>query len=189
MDLSVWDYHTYANYALYGGTRTYDTAITYPYKWTQEKTTTNAIEGKVITGGTLSESEQKEPTTATYSKANSSITITQTHWDRALIGNNFKTAATRNSIEDSSIYYNLFINNGSNYAGYWLASRRVLAGDVNVSFGIRSVDNGSVTSSWMISSYPYENEQQYLSRPVVNLPSTNIDLSTNYGELGAWNLK
>lgn len=144
LDLSVWDYHDFG-YIIsgkeykYGGIGIYTSEKSYPYMWTQEKTETNAIDEKVITGGTLNRSEQNELIEETYATASKSITGTVTYWQKAMNAENFKKVSISSIEDESNIYYNLFINNGSNYNGYWLATRSTGINYNNTTFHIDCV--------------------------------------------------
>ena len=77
-------------------------------------------------------------------------------------------------------YYEIFINNGNNYA-YWISSRCVSAGPAAAVFKIRMVTLGAVGSESIYASsgdnYDNETARTYAFRPVVTLNS-NVQIDT-----------
>ena len=85
------------------------------------------------TAGTeLGISEQTELINQTTKLQATSLEVKYTYWDKAMVTNDFK----------DSKYYELFINNGSNYSAYWMSSRCILANSNYAGFGIRTVESG-----------------------------------------------
>ena len=70
-----------------------------------------------------------------------------------------------------SIYYNLYINNGSNYSAYWMSSRCVDAYTSSACFYVRRLDSGYVSSCNLYYSYDHANSAAYALRPVITLKS------------------
>lgn len=193
MDLNVWDYHDYiyessTKKIKYGEAYNHSNAaqIYYPYQWKLDKGENNKIDG-VTTNGTMNESEQHELTTEADFRANTSIDIQQTFWtrDRMDMISNYKKVETRRNVNDSNIYYELFYSQAPN--AYWLSSRGVDC--KNNTFGLRSIIEGQVSIAEIYhSSTPPKPVSQQM-RPVVTIPSSAIDLSSNYNEIGMWELK
>ncbi len=193
MDLNVWDYHDYiyessTKKIKYGEAYNHSNAaqIYYPYQWKLDKGENNKIDG-VATNGTMNESEQHELTTEADFRANTSIDIQQTFWtrDRMDMISNYKKVETRRNVNDSNIYYELFYSQAPN--AYWLSSRGVDC--KNNTFGLRSIIEGQVSIAEIYhSSTPPKPVSQQM-RPVVTIPSSAIDLSSNYNEIGMWELK
>ena len=80
-----------------------------------------------------------------------------------------------------SKYYPLFINNGSNLATYWLSSRCVTCGDINVSFRVRRVGGGYLHDYIMFDNVGNTYGTPHPFRPVVSLKS-DIQLSGSSSE-------
>lgn len=192
MDLTIWDYHNYISEKTstkYGNTYIYDTNRYYPYQWTQENTEKSKIDGNAITG-TLGKSEQRVLTIESSSQATNSIEVQQTYWYRSSsdIQSNFKVADTRDATAVNSMYYELLCNNGNFY--YWMASRYVYANDISCAeFGLRDVYYGEVGCNVMFSSNSNLSSGYHYVRPVVSLPSSMIDINTEYNESTGWGLK
>ena len=142
-DHLTYDYTQYANSYVdtgkYGGTKTYANSSSsyryYPNLFAKEKT------GWVdeVQGTELNLSEQTTPIDETSTQAGTSIKITQTYWYKSMAETDFK----------DSIYYNLFINNGSNYSTYWMSSRCVRAGSNSADFRVRYVHSGGVGADYL----------------------------------------
>lgn len=130
----------YGEIKTYGITKTYTEANYryYPNLLLKEKT--GWVDG--IQGTELDLSKQIEPINETSTQAKTSLTVVQTYWDRATVENDFKMP----------IYYKLFINNGTNYPIYWMASRCVLTYSNNVRFGIRNINTGGVYAHLLMDS-------------------------------------
>ena len=79
---------------------------------------------------------------------------------------------------NNSKYYELFINNGSNYDTYWMSSRCVNADSSIAVFNVRVVDSSNVDSSTLYySSLTSENSRAYAFRPIITLNS-NVQIDT-----------
>ena len=150
----------------YGGTKTYNGY--YPNIFAKE--TTGWVDG--LKGTELGLSEQITPIDETSTKAGTSIEVTQTHWTKEMISEDFK----------DSIYYNLFMNDGiSNYSDYWMSSRCVFTSPSVAHFIVRRVFLGKVGSYNLY----YSDDQSYgytgSIRPIITL---NADILINAEESG-----
>ena len=77
-------------------------------------------------------------------------------------------------------YYELFINNGSNYPTYWLSSRCIYADTDCANFYIRDVGLGGVGADYVYISSSYENTTNYAFRPCITLKSNvQIDVQND----------
>jgi len=183
LDLSVWDYHNYqtATNTRYGEVYNFKEKRNYPYQWAQERNSNSKIDGNKTTG-TLGMSEQKALTEETSATANTSIEAQQTEWRIRTTANNF--------IDE--IYYQLLINPASgNKTSYtnWLSSRMVYAsGSDNAGFGLGSVKYDWVDHDRLYYSAGYGSKLSEHIRPVVSIPLSEIDMSTDYETTGIWNL-
>ena len=84
-----------------------------------------------------------------------------------------------NDFKDSK-YYELFINNGSNYATYWMSSRCVLADYDIASFRVRIVYSGSVDADRLYHSRDDKLPYAYAFRPIITLNSNvQIDVANS----------
>ena len=82
---------------------------------------------------------------------------------------------TSNDYEDG--YYNLFINNGSNYDTYWMSSRLVSAHADIAGFGVNHVESGSVYSYTLYRSDNGESCYTHALRPIITINS-NVQIDT-----------
>ena len=130
----------------------------YPEILLKEKEQT--VNGTV--GTELDLSEQKELINQTTKPQVNSWTLKKTYWDKSI--NN------TDSFTDSK-YYELFINNGSNYPIYWMSSRCVNATSDDVDFCVRVVNSGYVTAGRLYGSGSNEYSGSYAFRPVITLNS------------------
>ena len=127
-----------------------------------------------IAGTELGLSEQKELINQTTSQQANSWKIKFTYW--------YKTMSTEDFKNDK--YYELFINNGSNYSTYWMSSRCVFADD-NVSYiYIRNIGAGYINANYLYQSYNYGNPVNNAFRPVVTL-NTNVLIDTTNSRDGS----
>ena len=118
-------------------------------------------------GKELGLSEQTELINQTTKTQATSLEVKYTYWDKAMVTNDFK----------DSKYYELFINNGSNYSTYWMSSRCVSAGSYNASFIVRRVYSGNVNANRLYYSDDDENYRDCALRPVITLNS-NVQIDT-----------
>ena len=99
-------------------------------------------------------------------------TLKKTYWDQSM--NN------TDSFTDSK-YYELFINNGTNYPTYWMSSRCVLADSTGANFYVRSVFSGGVNAGNLChSGGGGEYSRAYAFRPVITLNS-NVQVTSGNG--------
>ena len=88
----------------------------------------------------LDVSEQKELINQEEKSEASSLEVKYTQWRKTMTTNDFK----------DSKYYELFINNGNNYAKYWISSRCVCASSLVASFGVNIVLSGDIFATGLI---------------------------------------
>ncbi len=120
------------------------------------------------TAGTeLGLSEQTELINQTTKPQATSLEVKYTSWTKTMTTNDFK----------DSKYYELFINNGSNYSTYWMSSRCVYATSDGAVFDVRNVDSGDVSADYLYASYDDENSGAYAFRPIITLNS-NVQIDT-----------
>ena len=135
----------------------------YPNILTKEK-------GQKVNGteGTeLGLSEQTELINQTTKTQATSLELKYTFWYKDMTKNDFK----------DSKYYELFINNGSNYLTYWMSSRCVVARSGIADFDVRNVDSGIVNAYLLCDSFVGGNSRGYAFRPVITLNS-NVQIDT-----------
>ncbi len=130
--------------------------------------------GQIVNGTIgieLNVSEQKEFINQTGRAQVNSCTIKKTYWSQIM---NNTDSFTNNK------YYQLFINNGSNYPIYWIASRCIDSDTRNSFFDIHFVNSGNVRACTLYSTTNSESTSSYNFRPVVTLNSNvQIDTSTS----------
>ena len=120
------------------------------------------------TAGTeLGLSEQTELINQTTKTQATSLEIKYTYWNKTMTTTDFK----------DSKYYELFINNGSNYSTYWMSSRCVRADSNYAYFYGRFVASASVGASDLYNSGGGETHNAYAFRPVITLNS-NVQIDT-----------
>ena len=124
-----------------------------------------------ISGTELDLSEQKEFINQTIKIEANTWALKKTYWDQSM--NN------TDSFTDSK-YYELFINNESNYDAYWMLSRCVFANSNYAFFGVRIVDSGDVGASSLYASFGNEVSGVYAFRPVITLNS-NVQIISGNG--------
>ena len=127
-------------------------------------------------GRELDLSEQKEFINQTTKPQVSSWTLKKTYWSQIM--NN------TDSFTDSK-YYELFINNGSNYPTYWMSSRCVdaysyYASSVNADFDVCLVDSDRVVACSLYYSAGREGSNVFAFRPVITLNS-NVQVTSGNG--------
>ena len=98
----------------------------------------------------------------TKSQVNSWI-LKKTYW--------YQTMNNTDSFTDSK-YYELFINNGTNYPTYWMSSRCVYADSNFADFDVRFVYSGSVNALGLYNSGGGERSDGYAFRPCITLNSS-----------------
>ena len=139
------------------------TNINYPKILEQEENQT--VENSV-TNNKLGVSEQHDFVT-TGKATSATSTLKKTYWMNDMTANDFK----------DSKYYELFINNGSNYATYWMSSRCVDALSNNADFDVRRVYSGGVFANYLCLANGYEYPDAYAFRPIITLNS-NVQIDT-----------
>ena len=169
-DYLTYDYTQYENSNVdtgkYVGTKEYTNYKNYPNLFATEKT--GWVDG--IKGTGLDLSEQTTPLDATSTPAGTSIKVTQTYWYKSMTESDFT----------NPIYYNLFINNGSNYSVYWMSSRCVNAVSDNAFFCVRCVGSGNVDAGHLSNSNNNPISCDFALRPVITLNS-NILVKSGEG--------
>ena len=139
------------------------TNINYPKILEQEENQT--VENSV-TNNKLGVSEQHDFVT-TGKATSATSTLKKTYWMNDMTANDFK----------DSKYYELFINNGSNYATYWMSSRCVNAGSYGADFNVRRVYSGGVFANYLCLANGYEYPGACAFRPIITLNS-NVQIDT-----------
>ena len=120
------------------------------------------------TAGTeLGLSEQTELINQTTKTQATSLEIKYTYWNKTMTTNDFK----------NSKYYELFINNGSNYPEYWMSSRCIGVASNVAGFTVRLVSTGTVNVYRLCNSNGYEIPNAYAFRPIITLNS-NVQIDT-----------
>ena len=121
------------------------------------------------TAGTeLGLSEQTELINQTTKPQATSLEIKYTYWKKSMALEDF----------NNSKYYELLINNGSNYPVYWMSSRCVTASSYGASFNVRSVVSGLVYANGLCNSNVSEYSRVFAFRPVITLNS-NVQIDTS----------
>ena len=139
------------------------TNINYPKILEQEENQT--VENSV-TNNKLGVSEQHDFVT-TGKATSATSTLKKTYWNKSMTSEDFK----------DSKYYELLINNGSNYATYWMSSRCVNAGSYFANFRVRDVGSGGVYAYHLCNSNDGEDSGGFAFRPVITLNS-NVQIDT-----------
>ena len=167
---TLYDYTTYTNY---GSTYT-PSNKNYPLIFAQE----NKQLGNGATGHLgLSQQDTWYNSTTTAGTLNT----TYTYWYKS-----YSSGSASTEWEDS-MYYTLFINNGSNYPTYWMSSRCVLAGSAIATFIVRRVSGGYVDACNLYISSGGAISSAYGVRPVVTLNS-GIQITGGDGTTG-WTIE
>ena len=139
------------------------TNINYPKILEQEENQT--VENSV-TNNKLRVSEQHDFMT-TGKATSATSTLKKTYWNKSMTSEDFK----------DSKYYELLINNGSNYATYWMSSRCVNAFSSRADFNVRNVYSGFVDAHGLFDSNDREYSCGCAFRPVITLNS-NVQIDT-----------
>ena len=139
------------------------TNINYPKILEQEENQT--VENSV-TNNKLGVSEQHDFVT-TGKATSATSTLKKTYWTKKMTSEDF----------NNSKYYELFINNGSNYATYWMSSRCVSAFYNDAFFNVRNVDSGRVDADYLFYSRDGEDPYACAFRPIITLNS-NVQIDT-----------
>ena len=139
----------------------------YPEILLQEKGQT--VNG--TTGTELDLSDQTKFINQTTKSQVSSWTLTKTYWSQ--------TMNSTDSFTDSK-YYELFINNGSNYSTYWMSSRCIDYPSGGARFNISRVHSGDVRASSLYNTNGAEYSDVNAFRPVITLNS-NVQIISGNG--------
>ena len=123
-----------------------------------------------IVGTELNESEQKELINQTTKPQATSLEVKYTYWCKTMTISDFK----------NSKYYELFINNGSNYSTYWMSSRCIDYPSGGARFNISRVHSGDVRASSLYNTNGAEYSDVNAFRPVVTLNS-NVQIISGNG--------
>ena len=123
-----------------------------------------------IVGTELNESEQKELINQTTKPQATSLEVKYTYWCKTMTTSDFK----------NSKYYELFINNGSNYSTYWMSSRCIDYPSGGARFNISRVHSGDVRASSLYNTNGAEYSDVNAFRPVVTLNS-NVQIISGNG--------
>jgi len=136
----------------------------YPEILLQEK-------GQIVNGTTGNEldlSEQMEFINQTTKSQVTSLILKNTYW--------FQEMNNTNTFKDIK-YYELFMNNGSNYSSYWMSSRCVSAYSEYANFSVRCLGNECVGGINLCNSNGGEGFDSYTFRPIITLNS-NVQIDT-----------
>ena len=80
-------------------------------------------------------------------------------------------------------YYELFVNNGSNYPAYWMSSRGVDMGSYTF-FIVRSMDSSNVQGKLMYFELDHVSNQTCAIRPIITLNS-NVQIEAQSNKDGS----
>ena len=132
----------------------------------KEKDQKITIDKETITGNELDLSEQENLINQTEKLQATALNVKYTYWYKMMESTDFY----------NDKYYEIFINNGSNYETYWMSSR-CIAGDSGIAyFNIFRFDNeGFVGAGHVYNSSDDERPDDYAFRPVITLNS-NVQL-------------
>ena len=119
-------------------------------------------------GTELGLSEQTKFINQTTKSQVNSWTLKKTYW--------YQTMNNTDSFTDSK-YYELFINNGTNYPTYCMSSRCVNANSCQADFCVCNVWSGGVNANHLYNSYGNEHPVVYAFRPVIILNS-NVQVTS-----------
>ena len=120
------------------------------------------------TGNELDLSEQMEFINQTTKSQVTSLILKNTYW--------FQEMNNTNTFKDIK-YYELFMNNGSNYSSYWISSRCVSAYSEYANFSVRCLGNECVGGINLCNSNGGEGFDSYTFRPIITLNS-NVQIDT-----------
>ena len=120
-------------------------------------------------GTELDVSEQTEFINQAIGTEANSWEIKQTSWDKTFDNRHFT----------DSKYYELFINNGSNFTAYYMSSRSVIANRYYITFNVRVLNGDLLNDQLTWTSQQGEDTCDYAFRPVITL---NSDVKITSGE-------
>lgn len=112
-------------------------------------------------------SEQTLPIKQTAKNEANPLTVKYTNWYKSMTNTDFNDAK----------YYELFMNNGSNYSTYWISSRCVFANTNGASFNVRNVNWSRGNAVSLYSSANSIWNKAYAFRPIITLNS-NVQIDT-----------
>ena len=145
-------YSSYSGGPTYGHTQTYISDRYYPNLYAQEIGAGIDTE----TGNTTGLGTSEEGTASGYTKANTSLTVTETFWYGSMNSTNFgegaKALATSNT--------------------YWVASRCASCGSTLAHFSLRAVSSSDLSDGAMFNSNGGATNGGARLRPLVHLPSS-----------------
>lgn len=142
----------------------------YPSILLKEKEQKVTIGQNITIGTELDFSEQKKLENQTEKTAADTLDVKNTYWYKEMAESDFS----------NSIYYNLFISNGSNYDTYWMSSRCASTHSGDASFDVRIISSGCVNVRGMYYSDGTQNPVGYAFRPVITLNS-NVKVTAGDG--------
>ena len=114
-----------------------------------------------IVGTELNESEQKELINQTTEIQASSLEAKYTYWKKTLEKSDFKNGN----------YYNILLENQSNYLSYWISSRCTYSNLGCIGFGVRVIDSDILADRSLYNSANVKKSADFSFRPVVTLNS------------------
>ncbi len=139
----------------------------YPSILLKEKEQKVIVGANTTTGTELNFSEQNNFINQTKKTQADTLDVKYTYWGKSMTSEDF----------NNSKYYELFINNGSNYDTYWMSSRCVSADSSYAHFNVRNVYSGYVGAITLCNSRDDEISYAYAFRPVITLNS-NVQIDT-----------
>ena len=162
-----------------------------PSIWKKEIGTNNSIDG-VNNNGTLGRSEQNELIYEDLVTVNSYMTYTNMYFNlKADVKNNMKTVETKNSLNDSEIYYNLLVKTSGDVKAYTFATRLIFnSGGSNpvLAFGY-NWGNG-IYGAGTSYKLPNSTMKLYPMRMIVKLPKSAINIQVGTGNKGdGWGIQ
>ena len=142
----------------------------YPSILLKEKEQKVIVGANTTTGTELNFSEQNNFINQTEKTQADTLDVKYTYWSKSMTSEDF----------NNSKYYELFINNGSNYSTYWMSSRCVSADSSYAHFNVRNVYSGYVGAITLCNSRDDEISYAYAFRPVITLNSNvQIDVANS----------
>ena len=136
----------------------------------KEKEQKVIVGANTTTGTELNFSEQNNFINQTEKTQADTLDVKYTYWSKSMTSEDF----------NNSKYYELFINNGSNYDTYWMSSRCVSADSSYAHFNVRNVYSGYVGAITLCNSRDDEISYAYAFRPVITLNSNvQIDVANS----------
>lgn len=156
----------------------------YPSIFIKEKDQTiTTSDGTIQPEQRINLSEQNETINQIKINEATSWTVKYTYWTKDMTIDDFT----------DSIYYNLFINNGSNFVPYWMSSRCVYTDFENTLFIVSVAGNSHVGARTLYYSYNDSKKYGDPFRPVITLKSDVLVDSIKSGDgseaTKAWILK